>query len=186
MVKEWDMDQGDFERFLAWLHPDRDEGCMKYQDICRRLMTVCRARGFTEMEAEEIVDETINRVVRKVPEIADFYTGDPALYCYGVLRNVMHEWHRHPTLVPPPPPPPDDLDQKERLAACLDHCMEKLSAEDRQLVLDYYADKGRAKIERRRELAERLGISENALRIRLTRLRATLKTCILACLEQTP
>ncbi|HKQ04635.1 MAG TPA: hypothetical protein VJ464_05855 [Blastocatellia bacterium] len=179
------MNQDDFERFLAWLDPDRDEACEKYEKIYRRIMVICRANGIPKNEVEELADDTIDRVVRKVPEIADSYKGNPAPYCYGVARNVIHEWFRRPRLlVPPPPPPPDVAKEKERYARCLEHCLEQLAPADRRRLLDYYAAEGRKKIELRRQLAAELGISENALRIRLSRLRATLKECIEACLKQ--
>ncbi|HZT35185.1 MAG TPA: hypothetical protein VFA15_04640, partial [Nitrososphaera sp.] len=72
----------------------------------------------------------------------------------------------------------------ENLHICLDRCLKELSSKDRRLLLDYYSKDGREKIELRRRLAAELGISENALRIRLSRLRATLKGCIEACLKQ--
>ena len=183
MVKEWVMNQDDFDRFLRWLDPDRDEACKKYEKICRRIMTICRARSIPEIDAEEIVDETIDRVVRKVPQIADSYKGDPALYCYGVVRHVIHEWLRRPRPLAPLPWP-DSWEEKEPRYACLDRCMDELPPEDKRLVLDYYTDDGRPKIERRRQLAAELGISENALRIRMCRLRAALKDCIQECLKK--
>ena len=184
MVKEWLMNQDDFDRFLAWLHTDRAEACKKYDGICRRVRLMSRMRGLTEADGEEIADETINRAVRKVAEVAASYVGDPAYYCYGVARNVIHERIRPVPPVPPPTPPPDDPNHKERLDACLRRCLDRLPPEDARLVLAYYADDGRTKIERRRQLAAELGITENALRIRMTRLRATLKPCIVACLNE--
>jgi RNA polymerase sigma factor (sigma-70 family) len=184
MVKEWVMNEDDFDRFLAWLDPDRDEACKKYEKICRRIMTICRARSIPEIDAEEIVDETIDRVVRKVPQIADSYKGDPALYCYGVARNVIHEWLRRHRPPVPPLPWPDSWEEKEPRYACLDRCLNELPPKDQDLLLDYYALDGREKIKRRRQLAAELGISENALRIRLSRLRAMLKDCIEDCLKQ--
>lgn len=185
MAKEWVMNQDDYERFLAWLHPDRDEAYQKYKKICRRIMAVCRAHSIPDLGVEEIVDETISRVVRKLPEIADSYKGDPAPYCYAVARNVMYEWLRRPRPpVPPPPQPLHEVEEKERLDRCLEHCLKQLAPEDRRRLLDYYSAEGREKIELRRRLAAELGISENALRIRLSRLRATLKDCIEECLKK--
>jgi len=182
MVKEWVMNQDDFERFLRWLDPDREEAGMRYEKIRHRMIAICRARGKTEARGEEIADEVFNRVVRKLPEIIDTYVGPPEPYIYGVLRKVVLE--PDPLPPPPPPPPPDDPRKKEQRDVCLRHCLKQLPPEDAELLLEYYADDGRAKIERRRELAERLGISENALRIRLHRLRATLKACMDDCLKE--
>ena len=62
--------------------------------------------------------------------------------------------------------------------------MKTLPPEDQQVAQSYYVDDGRAKIDRRQEMAEKLGITVNALRIRLCRIRATLKDCIVGCLKQ--
>jgi DNA-directed RNA polymerase specialized sigma24 family protein len=183
MVKKWVMNQDDFYRFLAWLDSDRDEAGKRYEKIRAWLIRIGRARGKTEAQAEEIADEVINRVVRKLPGIIDDYVGLPERYIYGVLRKILIEPDPPPP-VPPPAPPTDELDDKEWRDACLQHCLKKLSPEDQKLLLDYYADDGRAKIEHRRELAERLGISTNALRIHLCRLRATLKECLDDCLKK--
>jgi DNA-directed RNA polymerase specialized sigma24 family protein len=183
MVKERDMNQAAFERFLAWLDPDRDEAGKRCEEIQRWLIRLSQARGRTQTQAEEIADVTINRVVTKVPQIADTYVGPRQPYFYGVWRKVLLEFDPWPP-PPPPPPPPDDANEKERRDACLEQCLKTLLPAERQQLLDYYADEGGAKIKRRRALAERLGISENALRIRLTRLRGLLRQCIGACLKQ--
>jgi DNA-directed RNA polymerase specialized sigma24 family protein len=181
MVKEWVMNQDDFDRFLAWLDPNRDEAARRYEDIRRRLMKMFESRGCAEVE--EMADDAFDRVVRKVPEIADSYIGDPALYCYGVGRIVRLERCRKPP-VPLPEPLPDSWEVKEPRYTCLDNCMKELPPEDRQLLLSYYTDDGGEKIKRRRKLAKTLEISDNALRIRLCRIRATLKDCISECLKE--
>ncbi|MEN3335448.1 MAG: hypothetical protein V7641_4813 [Blastocatellia bacterium] len=180
MVKEWVMNQDDFERFLAWLDPDRDKAGKKYEEIRRRLIKMFESRGC--MEAEEMTDDTFDRVVRKVPEIIDSYFGDPALYCYGVGRNVRLERYRKPP-TPMPMPLPDPWDVREPPFACLDRCLKKLKPDDQRVALLYYTGDGRAKIEQRQKLAEELGGS-NALRIRMHRIRVTLRACIDDCLKE--
>jgi hypothetical protein len=61
--------------------------------------------------------------------------------------------------------------------------MEKLTLENRKLLLDYYREEKRAKIEYRRQLAEQMGIAVNALRIRAYRIRASLQKCVEDCLQ---
>lgn len=180
MVKKWVMNQDDFERFLAWLDPDRDKAGRKYEEIRRRLIKMFESRGCAEVE--EMADDTFDRVIRKVPEIADSYVGDPALYCYGVARKVILERCRKPPL-PPPPPLPDPWKKKEPLHICLDGCMDKLPPADQRVARLYYEGEGRAKIERRQKLAEESGGS-NALRIRMHRIRAVLHACISECLKK--
>ena len=51
------------------------------------------------------------------------------------------------------------------------------------MIVEYYCDARRQKIERRRELARRLGISMNALCIRAYRIRDALEACVSAHLD---
>jgi DNA-directed RNA polymerase specialized sigma24 family protein len=62
--------------------------------------------------------------------------------------------------------------------------LKKLSDESRELIVAYYREQQRAKIKLRKELAERLGIPLNALRIRAHRIRAKLEECVVNCLQQ--
>ncbi len=63
--------------------------------------------------------------------------------------------------------------------------MERLTPDNRVLVLQYYQEEKKAKIDHRKLLAEHLGIAVNALRIRACRIRATLLECVQNCLERT-
>ena len=65
-------------------------------------------------------------------------------------------------------------------------CIEQLSEPNRELILQYYRHDrpGKDKIDKRTELAERLGIGANALWIRAHRIRESLKTCVRACLQR--
>ena len=72
-------------------------------------------------------------------------------------------------------------DDADALPACFERCLAALPAETRTLVLDYYVDDRRAKIEHRRRLAVSLGLSESALRNRVQRVRNRLERCVDAC-----
>ena len=181
MRSQWDITQDAFDKFLSWLDPDREQAGKKYEDIRRRLLRFYICRGCTI--SEDLVDETINRVIRKTSEIADAYTGDRALYFYGVARNVHFEHvKKHPA--PLPLPAADPPEQKERQYECLESCMNGLTEENRQLMLEYYREEKQAKIVHRKELAVRLGIAVNALRIRAYRIRAGLQVCVESCMQQ--
>jgi hypothetical protein len=52
------------------------------------------------------------------------------------------------------------------------------------MIRQYYYGDGPDKIKIRKELAERLGIRLSNLRLKAQRLRATLKKCILECMER--
>jgi DNA-directed RNA polymerase specialized sigma24 family protein len=175
--------QASFDSLLAWLDPDRDLAAGKYEQIRRRLIKLFTCRG--RHDAEELADETINRVTLKAPEVAREYVGDPSLYFYGVAQKVLLESHRRRP-PPPPAPRPDaaESEETEREYECLERCMGELTPANRELVLDYYRNDRRAKIDHRKELAARLGIAQNALRIRVHRLRTTLQECVRGCLGQ--
>ncbi|MGB7926469.1 MAG: hypothetical protein WCF57_24740 [Pyrinomonadaceae bacterium] len=168
---------------LAWLDANRDQAGKKYEEIRRRLIKIFTCRGC--MEADNLADETINRVTQKVPTLVEGYTGDPALYFYGVAHKVHLEYvRRKPAPVLPLPPPLNGSDEVEQEFDCLEYCMQLLTPDNRELVLQYYQEEKRAKIDHRKQLAQQLGIALNALRIRAHRIRATLEQCMQNCLEQ--
>ena len=185
MKTKWHLDQESFDRLLAWLDADRDRAADKYERIRYSLIRIFTCRGCPE--AEDLADETFNRVAKKVGEVAATYVGDPALYFYGVAHNVHLEYLRKkarqlpPSLPLPQPPPNGDAEPEYE---CLESCMEHLPPASRKLVLEYYQEEKQAKINHRKQLAEQLGIALNALRIRAYRIRATLQECVRDCVMQ--
>ena len=175
--------QSKFERMLDWLNADRQQAGMKYETIRRRLTEILASRGCHE--AEDIADEAIDRVVSKIDMVMKDYVGDPAYYFYGVAKRVHLEWLDKKAL--PYMPPPASSDEVEREHACLDHCLALLPQEDRELVLGYYSKERREKIINREEMARKLGIGGNALRLRVYRIKNILKDCVRDCLgRETP
>ena len=70
---------------------------------------------------------------------------------------------------------------------CLDQCMaELLSISEQDLLLEFHAYEGGARIEARRQLAESRKKTVNALRIEAHRLRKRLRSCVESCLELGP
>ena len=63
-------------------------------------------------------------------------------------------------------------------------CLQELSTQKRDLILAYYAKEKQAKIDHRAEMARRLGISVDALRVKAHRIRTTLEECIKRCVER--
>lgn len=180
--KEWLLTQEAFDELLGWLNPDREQAGSRYEQIRLRLIKIFACRGC--VEPEELADETINRVIRKLPEIKETYEGDPALYFYGVAQKVHLEYTRRKPIPADLPSQPEPRAEVEREYECLERCMQKLTPENREFVIRYYQDEKRAKIDNRRELAERLGIALNAVRIRAHRIRATLHECVRQCLGE--
>ena len=175
------MSEDCFEALLDWLASDREEAGMKYEEIRTGLIKFFSQRGFSD--AEDLADETINRVASRLSEIRKHVQGDPARYFYGVARFVIMEHLRKKQ----PQAPPESIGDSDRVEVehrCLEECIAKLSDDNRELVLGYYQADGREKIEQRRILADKLGIAPNALRIRAYRIRAALQKCVEHCVEQ--
>src|ERR1700704_1018305 len=171
--------QDKFDRLLAWLDPDPARAGLTYEKIRWRLVAILASRGCTC--PEELADETIDRVARRVIDIQDSYVGDKAIYFLGVMNNVHHEYLKRP-MMPRPPEPDDDVEAKENVHRCLDKCLDKLSPNSRRLIERYYAEDKRAKIDLRKRIAAELGISLSTLRLRALRIRDKLQTCIEQCL----
>lgn len=179
--KKWELNQESFEALLRWLHSDREQAGKRYEDIRGRLIKIFGSRGCAEPDS--LADETINRVAKRVDEISQTYTGDPALYFYGVANKIYMEQLRKQKPVERLPPVPD-LDDYEEEYVCLEGCIGHLPARSRDLVLQYYEHEQQDKIVQHQRLAERFGIGLNALRIRAHRARLVLRKCIINCLEK--
>ena len=185
MSKEIVLTEELFEELLVWLDPDREIAGQKYENIRRGLVKIFINNG--RHCVEDLADETINRVAIKLNQIKDDYHGDHCLYFYGVAKKIVHEDRRRtPVPLPVPLPIPDGNsdDDIEAEYECLDMCLEQLTRENRELILQYYQDEKRVKIDHRRRLAAKLGIPLNALRIRAYRIRNSLELCVRQCLVQ--
>lgn len=181
MKKNWVLSQESFDALLDWLDSNREQAGIKYEEIRRRLIKIFTGRGC--VDSEDLADETINRVTSKLDEIENEFTGDRARYFYGVANKVLMEYLRRK----PPQPPPllaSDSNRAEQEYRCLEQCIARLSDENRELLLEYYGAEGKAKIEKRKQLAEKLGIAPNALRIRAYRIRLALQECVENCVER--
>ena len=75
---------------------------------------------------------------------------------------------------------PRESADSEALLDRLEQCLAELPATDRALILDYYQGEQGVKIEKRRALAARLGVTANALSIRACRIRDKLEACVQA------
>ena len=169
--------QTGFDRLLFWLNPDREKAAIKYEAIRRRLIEIFASRGFAD--ADCLADITIDRVILKVPKIAEGWVGDPLYYFLAVAKKIILE-NQKPTRAVLPPPPGPDPEELERRDRCVEKGLQLLSVEDRELLLQYVA--GNKK--QRQALAEKLGITLNALRIRIFQLKKTIRPTIKECLEQ--
>lgn len=173
---------GGLARLLERLHPDETEAALEYERLRGRLVKFFDWRGVPN--PDECADEALDRLTEK---IADTQVHDPVKYAYGIARLVALERRRGPAFasideVPPaviattaPTPEGDDLQ------TCFDGCLAALPDEGRQLLLQYYEGERQAKIANRRRLASSRGLTDNALRSRVQRLRDQLELCVRGC-----
>ncbi len=188
MKKDWVLTQEALDGLFDWLSQDRQQAALEYEKIRRRLIRIFIGRKC--YVAEELADETINRVTVKVTNLTE-YQGDKALYFYAVANNVYREWLREPTKTDCKPPMflvvnASDPSGEQLRFECLDRCLRELPEDSRDLFLEYHREEKQAKVKHRLRLAAEYGIAVNALRIRAHRIRIQLKQCVINCLEQMP
>jgi DNA-directed RNA polymerase specialized sigma24 family protein len=176
-----------FDLLLSWLHPDPDEAGRIYVKIRAGLVRNFARQGVAD--PEELADKTVDRVVQKLPEIIDNWEGAPERYFYRVAFWVLREYWARTVITeelnPDAPIPLEKEDNsKEIRSFCLDECMARLNASQRDLIVEYYGgDKG-TRIRRRKELAARLNIEMSALRVKALRIRKCLKKCTKDCIAK--
>ena len=171
---------GSFDDLFDWLGPDPGQ---QYEIIRCGLIRIFISKGFSD--AEDLADETIDRVIKKLPEIGDSYIGEKARYFHGVARNIIHEVLRRKEIATDKIPERLDQPTTNDTYDCLRKCLKLLPQHKRELILDYYLYEGRDKIEHHRTMAEELGITVGALRTRARHTRWELAKCVQLC-EQKP
>ena len=178
-----------FEEILAWLNPDRDVAANMYVQLRHDLAKLFIWGRCADPEG--MTDEAFDRVAKKVHDVRQTYEGDPRLYFRAVANNLIKENFKkiktHVSLEDVDLPQQQTIRTAEEIAEiddCLQSCLRKLGAEKRKLILAYYAKEKQAKIDYRHELAQRLEISLETLRVRVFRIRASIAECIESCLER--
>jgi DNA-directed RNA polymerase specialized sigma24 family protein len=192
LKKDWILTRPALRGLLDWLDDGSDSRGEKYLEVRRRL------RAYFDRKhcvcSDELVDETLNRVARKLEEKGAITEVSALHYCYIVAKFVFLEDMRRAKPVQTDATEllssrsksfrhtdaweteADEL--SEKMLSCLEKCLSELAADDRELILEYYRGERRAKIERRSELAARLGLSINAVSIRACRIRNKLEACV--------
>jgi len=192
LKKDWKLTQRAFDQLLNWLDEGRNSDGQKYLEMRERLVAYFDRKNCCD--PDDLADQTLNRVGRRLEEEGITASESPARYCYIVARFVFMESLRDAqkdnTLRQEIRPTPynngfafsEAAEKQERMLNCLEQCTAKLDTAQREIILQYYSGKERLKIERRRALAESLGITANALSIRACRIRDKLEACVKLCL----
>jgi DNA-directed RNA polymerase specialized sigma24 family protein len=174
-----------FARLLARLDPDADRAAREYEQLRRALVKFFDWRGASP--PDECADEALDRLAHKLEQTE---VQDVRKYAYGIARLVALERHRVPAFSSLDELPQRALaspvlaDEGDEVRDCFDRCLSALPEESRTLILSYYDGERSAKISNRRRLATLLGVTENALRSRVQRLRDRLEACVRSCTSQ--
>jgi len=169
-----------FDSLLSWLSDDREIAARKYETIRAGLVRVFVSKGFSD--AEYLADATIDRVIQRLPDIIATYEGEQTRYFHGVARYVILENMRRKEVpvdevgIVWVDPRPTTKEQE-----CLEHCLQLLQKEKRDLILDYLLYEGHQKIEHHKEMATELGITHGALRGRVHQVRVRVEDCVRQC-----
>ena len=197
MKKTWTPTQNAFREFLEWLEQGAGSSGEIYLELRRRLVFYFDRRNCRE--ADELADETLSRVAQTFQEKGEITNLSPAHYCYVTARFVFLEYIRQAersqasledvpasrweSVTATQPGADSESTTKEMTFGCLERCLGKLSPAERELILEYYQGELQEKIQRRKEIARRLGLSANALSIRACRIRDRLESCVRSCRE---
>ena len=193
--KNWTITSNAFQRLLEWLDEGADSDGRNYLEMRQRLVAYFDRKNC--LTPDDLADETLNRVARRLEEEGAIESETPAKYCYITARFVFMEHLRgkNKSSVPlddvlrqpqanrlaAPEFDTEEKEIKEKMLVCLEQCTGKLEAANRDIIFNYYYGAERIKIENRRALAEKLGITMNALMIRACRIRDKLEVCVGDC-----
>ena len=178
-----------FEKLLAWIAKEQvaagsafeESAGRSYEKIRQSLIRYFNSRGCSDPEM--LADKTFDRVCEKVEEVEPNYSGDPIRYIYRVAHHIYQDSVRKGPL-PRMVPLPDSGPEVELRHQCLDECMSSLDPDAGNLLREYYSKDRQARIDHHKEMAGRLGIEPDQLRLKMHRARKRLRKCVDECVEQ--
>ena len=164
-----------------------------YQICAPKLMTYLHCRSYTQQDTEDIVSRAMLLLWERWDELATHTPQGLLCWLLSAARNIAHEEdrrlarlnqilnlddlppHLHPQSPADIPPEQREAEYQQLLQKLLKH----LSEQERELLLD--------KIERKRndsEIAQHLGITVNAVRIRWMRLKERITQILKSKIEK--
>lgn len=188
--KNWLITSESFAHLLKWIDEGTDSSGQKYLELRKLLVNYFDRKNCPS--PDELADETLNRVARRLEEEGKIEIETPAKFCYITARFIFLESLRDKgnksisideikadkiTVNDTS----EEKELKEKMLACLEKCVGALEETNRELIVKYYYGAERIKIENRRTLADKLGISSNALTVRACRIRDKLEICVKKC-----
>jgi len=190
--KDWVMNQEALDRLLGLLDSDPQTAGHKYEVLRNKLTGFFRWRGSTG--PEELADMTIEQVARSLIDGKRLGAQNPYLYFHEAAIDVLKShWKQTERDDKAPGFPLSNSASPagghralnkavcEQQVQCLKQCLNRLSAEDRDLIIKYHqVDEGLNR-DARKEWAASLGIPQNALRLRAFKIRKAIESCVTNC-----
>ena len=161
---------------------DPDEAGRRYVRLHGKLAGYFRLKGTYDPVSD--ADDTLDRAGKKIVEGHNI--PDPQKFCIGIAKNIVFERLRERKREENAFQKFIDNNQDNstevlvhKITKLIKPCFEKLPEEDRDVLTSYCKiPPGIDRAEHRRQLAESLGLSIAALRIRVTRIRDKLEDCV--------
>lgn len=171
------------DKVLSLLAPDAEQAAVEYSRLHERLTRFFEWNSTDDPTA--LADEALDRLGRRA-SAADMERGvrSASAFVLGVARHLLQEERRRKargveaqrvwisaTIEPPSP-------ESEKMDAALQHCLAQMKPDRRKLIEAYYGRSGAQKIKAHRDIATEYGLSLNALRNRVLRLRKELEASV--------
>ena len=167
-----------FDKLLSRLEPGYDSSDSKYMRFRHKLVKFFSWRRCEDPEG--LADETISRLIRNLNKGQEIHADNAYSYIYAIALNLFKEYLREKkkdqqmvdNWLPPRTLITDAIRDCRRL------CLQKLSEDKLQLLESYYLDE-----KSREDLAYTQGVSLNALRLQVHRIKNELRSCYQECLK---
>jgi RNA polymerase sigma factor (sigma-70 family) len=168
-------------QFLTWIDPDDPVAATeRYLKVRDRLIAYFHYSGVHD-DAEDLADATLDAIAAHIAAGKPIEREKLESFAYQRAKWRLGDYRkqRKRTGNPVPeeastnPPIQSLLEARQRLEICL----QQLSEGDRRLVLEYFSSdyEGAERVKHRKAVAKRLHLNEDALRVRLFRIREKLR-----------
>lgn len=175
---EADVGQADLDKLFTLLEPDSQSIEEGFRQSRLKLIKFFAWR-YCE-DPDNLADETISRLLKNVRAGQEISSDNPYSYVYGIAAKVFLEYLRAKkkgALL-------TDLEEAREAAVeavtddCKKQCFEQLPRGKRELLTRYYTDD-----DEREKIAREQGLTLNALRLQVHRIKQGLRRCREDCLK---
>jgi DNA-directed RNA polymerase specialized sigma24 family protein len=182
-----------FSLLLAALDADETRAAEKYEALRYKLVNLLTWRGCVESDADDLADQTLDRVAAKIAEGEK--VENVQAYAATVARfiSLEHKRKRREDAVGDELPETavapeiDILQDRDDRMDCLRECLAETvpNPTDQKIIVGYYDTESNEKNKNaRKRLAESLEMSIGALKVKACRLRDKLERCINDCVAR--